>query len=81
MENNIFIMTVHKKLRIFFLQKKNLRKFTLRQKKKKRVNNYVKVTNGNESACSNIKTFGGARGVMVIVVGNEYGDTSSNPFS
>ena len=26
------------------------------------------------------KTFsGGARGVMVIVVGNEHGDTSSNP--
>ena len=23
--------------------------------------------------------FGGARGVMVIVVGNEHGDTSSNP--
>ena len=26
-----------------------------------------------------IKHFGGARGVMVIVVGNEYGDTRSNP--
>ena len=24
-------------------------------------------------------TFGGARGVMVIVVGNGHGDTSSNP--
>ena len=24
-------------------------------------------------------TIGGARGVMVIVVGNEHGDTSSNP--
>ena len=24
-------------------------------------------------------TFGGARGVVVIVVGNEHGDTSSNP--
>ena len=23
--------------------------------------------------------FGGARGVVVIAVGNEYGDTSSNP--
>ena len=23
--------------------------------------------------------FGGARGVMVIVVGNEHGDTNSNP--
>ena len=23
--------------------------------------------------------YGGARGVMVIVVGNEHGDTSSNP--
>ena len=28
----------------------------------------------------NIKgLFGGARGVIVIVVGNEHGDTSSNP--
>ena len=26
-----------------------------------------------------IKIFGGARGVMVIVVGNGDGDTSSNP--
>ena len=26
-----------------------------------------------------IDTFGGARGVIVIVVGNEHGDTSSNP--
>ena len=26
-----------------------------------------------------IKLFGGARGVMVIVVGNGHGDTSSNP--
>ncbi len=24
-------------------------------------------------------TFGGARGVVVIAVGNEHGDTSSNP--
>ena len=24
-------------------------------------------------------TFGGARGVMVIVIGNGHGDTSSNP--
>ena len=24
-------------------------------------------------------TYGGARGVVVIVVGNEHGDTSSNP--
>ena len=27
----------------------------------------------------NPSDFGGARGVMVIVVGNEHGDTSSNP--
>ena len=27
----------------------------------------------------NINHFGGARGVMVIVVGNRHGDTSSNP--
>ena len=26
-----------------------------------------------------MKKIGGARGVMVIVVGNEHGDTSSNP--
>ena len=26
-----------------------------------------------------ITTFGGARGVVVIAVGNEHGDTSSNP--
>ena len=25
------------------------------------------------------RVFGGARGVMVIVVGNEHGETSSNP--
>ena len=27
----------------------------------------------------NYKNTGGARGVMVIVVGNEHGDTSSDP--
>ena len=26
-----------------------------------------------------ISSFGGARGVVVIAVGNEHGDTSSNP--
>ena len=26
-----------------------------------------------------VMVFGGARGVMVIIVGNEHGDTSSNP--
>ena len=28
---------------------------------------------------NNIFTFGGARGVVVIAIGNEHGDTSSNP--
>ena len=28
---------------------------------------------------SNTWNHGGARGVMVIIVGNEHGDTSSNP--
>ena len=28
--------------------------------------------------CSSTKPLGGSRGAMVIVVGNEHGDTSSN---
>ena len=28
---------------------------------------------------TNINNYGGARGVVIIVVGNEHGDTSSNP--
>ena len=31
------------------------------------------------TVCSNLLSLGGARGVIVIVVGNGHGDTSSNP--
>ena len=38
------------------------------------------VTHKAESVLENkMHTIGGARGVMVIVVGKEHGDTSSNP--
>ncbi len=33
----------------------------------------------SEETVIKFKFKGGARGVMVIVVGNEHGDTSSNP--
>ena len=33
----------------------------------------------NQELCILIIFWGGARGVMVIVVGNGHGDTSSNP--
>ena len=35
--------------------------------------------NFNNRAKGSINVWGGARGVMVIVVGNGHGDTSSNP--
>ena len=39
----------------------------------------VQHVDDDDEMMSIIRDFGGARGVRVIVVGNEHGDTSSNP--
>ena len=55
-ENYIFIMTVHAKTKNFFFAKEGHEK-THCKTKKNRVNNYVKVTNVDESAGGSIRKF------------------------
>ena len=58
-ENYIFIMNIHTNHKECFhcKKKKDIRKLSVREKKKKQVNNCVKVTNIDASAGRNIRTF------------------------
>ena len=44
-----------------------------------KIDSIISNKNNMKSSSSSSRRFGGGRGVMVIVIGNGHGDTSSNP--
>ena len=83
-----YIFFKQRPLKIFIIQRVKVRAIPCPRQPPSRGDNTVSVAQGgnnisnhlaNRSIGTKDKFYGGARGVVVIAVGNEHGDTSSNP--